>query len=186
MTEKVAVFIDGSNLYATAKALQLDIDYKRVLDYFGPRLLRAYYYTALLEEDIEGNLLEKNPLIPLLDWLTYNGYSVVQKPTKTFIDADGKTKIKGNMDIEIAVDMMCLSGHVSHMWLFSGDGDFKAVVQEVQKRGVHVTVCSTIAVRPPLIADELRRIVDRFVDLVDMKQFIRDGASRSRYAKLAP
>lgn len=183
MTERTAVFIDGSNLYATAKALRLDIDYKRVLDSFGPRLLRAYYYTALLEEDLQGNTVN-NPLVPLLDWLTYNGYCVVQKPTKTFIGSDGTTKIKGNMDIEIAVDMLCMAQHVSHMWLFSGDGDFKAAVQEVQKRGVHVTVCSTISVRPPMIADELRRIADRFVDLADAKQFIRtvNETVRSRYA----
>ena len=150
--ERVAVFIDGANLYATTKSLGFDIDYKRLLREFEQhsRLIRAYYYTALIEDE------EYSSIRPLIDWLDYNGYAVVTKPVKEFVDALGRRKIKGNMDIELAVDAMELAGHIDHMVLFSGDGDFRSVVEAVQRKGVRVSVVSTITTRPPMIADELR------------------------------
>ena len=160
--EKIALFIDGANLYATAKSLGFDIDYKRLLREFQSRgnLLRAFYYTAVIEDQ------EYSSIRPLIDWLDYNGYSVVTKATKEFVDQTGRRKVKGNMDIELAVDAMELAPHIDHMVLFSGDGDFRSLVEAVQRRGVRVTVISTISTQPPMVADELRRQADVFTDIV--------------------
>lgn len=159
--EKLALFIDGSNLYAAAKALDFDIDYKLLLKWAADRgrLVRAFYYTALIEDQ------EYSPIRPLVDWLDYNGYTMVTKPTKEFVDAQGRRKIKGNMDIELAVDMMELADRVDHIMLFSGDGDFRKLVEAVQRKGVRVTVVSTVKSSPPMVADELRRQADHFYDL---------------------
>jgi len=162
--EKLALFIDGSNLFATAKALNFDIDYKRLRSFFARSgiLLRANYYTALLDD------LEYSPLRPLVDWLDYNGYTLITKPTKEFTDSRGEKKIKGNMDMELAIDMMGMSDHVDHMVLFSGDGDFRRLVEAVQRKGVRVTVISSTKTSPSMIADELRRQADVFIELSDM------------------
>jgi len=152
-SNNIALFIDGANLHATAKTLGFDIDYRRLLKEFQSRgtLLRAFYYTAVVEDP------DFSSIRPLIDWLDYNGFTVVTKPTKEFIDATGRRKVKGNMDIELAVDAMELARHVDQVVLFSGDGDFRSLVEAVQRRGVRVTVVSTIATQPPMIADELRR-----------------------------
>jgi uncharacterized LabA/DUF88 family protein len=163
--EKIALFIDGANLYATAKSLGFDIDYKRLLREFQSRgyLLRAFYYTAVIEDQ------EYSSIRPLIDWLDYNGYTVVTKATKEFVDQTGRRKVKGNMDIELAVDAMELADKIDHMVLFSGDGDFRSLVAAVQRRGVRVTVVSTISTQPPMIADELRRQCDVFLDIVELQ-----------------
>src|SRR5216117_4511993 len=137
--EKIALFIDGANLYASAKTLGFDIDYKRLLREFQSRgyLLRAFYYTALAEDQ------KYSSIRPLIDWLDYNGYTVVTKATKEYVDTSGRRKVKGNMDIELAVDAMELAGHIDEMILFSGDGDFRSLVEAVQRRGVRVSVVST-------------------------------------------
>ncbi len=166
--ERVALFIDGANLYATARSLGFDIDYKRLLDVFSSRcnLVRALYYTALVEDQ------EYSPIRPLVDWLDYNGYTMVTKPTKEFTDATGRRKVKGNMDIELAVDVMEMMEHVDHIVLFSGDGDFRRLMEAVQRRGRRTTVVSTLRSQPPMIADELRRQADIFVDLADLQSLI--------------
>src|SRR3984893_15105465 len=172
---RTALFIDGANLYATAKALGFDIDYKLLLREFQCHgtLVRAFYYTAVIEDQ------EFSTVRPLLDWLDYNGFTVVTKPTKEFIDASGHRKIKGNMDIELAVNAMELADHVDHIVLFSGDGDFRSLVEAVQRRGVRVTVVSTISSQPPMIADELRRQADVFTDLVELQSKLgRDPSER--------
>ena len=174
-SNKIALFIDGANLYATAKTLGFDIDYKRLLKEFQSRgtLLRAFYYTAIIEDQ------EYSSIRPLIDWLDYNGYTVVTKATKEFIDASGRRKVKGNMDIELAVDAMELAEHVDQIVLFSGDGDFRSLVEAVQRRGVRVTVVSTISSQPPMIADELRRQADVFTDLVELQSKLgRDPSER--------
>jgi len=174
-SNKIALFIDGANLYATGKTLGFDIDYKRLLKEFQSRgtLLRAFYYTAIIEDQ------EYSSIRPLIDWLDYNGYTVVTKATKEFVDASGRRKVKGNMDIELAVDAMELAQHIDEMVLFSGDGDFRSLVEAVQRRGVRVTVVSTISSQPPMIADELRREADVFIDLVELKTKIgRDPSER--------
>src|ERR1700747_3587549 len=159
--EKIALFIDGATHYATAKALGFDIDYKRLLREFQSRgyLLRAFYYTAVIEDQ------EYSSIRPLIDWLDYNGYTVVTKATKEFVDQTGRRKVKGNMDIELAVDAMEIAPHIDQMVLFSGDGDFTRLVEAVQRRGVRVVVVSTISTQPPMVADELRRQCDQFVVL---------------------
>ena len=178
VSNKIALFIDGANLYATAKTLGFDIDYKRLLKEFQGRgtLLRAFYYTAIIEDQ------EYSSIRPLIDWLAYNGYTVVTKATKEFIDASsGRRKVKGNMDIELAVNAMELAEHIDQMVLFSGDGDFRSLVEAVQRHGVRVTVISTMSSQPPMIADELRRQADVFTDLVELQSKIgREPAERSR------
>lgn len=174
--EKLAVFIDGANLYAAAKSLEFDIDYKRLLTFISgqSRLVRAFYYTALMEDQ------EYSPIRPLIDWLDYNGYSMVTKPAKEFTDSMGRRKVKGNMDIELAIDMMEIADHVDHIVLFSGDGDFRRLVESVQRKGVRVTVVSTIRTSPPMVADELRRQADHFMDLMSLSEQIeRDTPAQS-------
>jgi uncharacterized LabA/DUF88 family protein len=174
-TEKIALFIDGANLYATAKSLGFDIDYKRLLREFQSRgyLVRAFYYTAVIEDQ------EYSSIRPLIDWLDYNGYTVVTKATKEFVDQTGRRKVKGNMDIELAVDAMELAPHIDQMVLFSGDGDFRSLVEAVQRRGVRVIVVSTISTQPPMVADELRRQADQFVDILELQNKIgRDPTER--------
>src|SRR3954467_4548197 len=182
-SEKIALFIDGANLYATAKALGFDIDYQRLLREFQGRgyLMRAFYYRAVIEDQ------ESSSIRPWIDWPDYNGYSVVTKATKEFVDQTGRRKVKGNMDIELAVDAMALAGHMDQMVLFSGDGDFRSLVEAVQRHGVRVTVVSTISTQPPMVADELRRQADQFVDIVELQAKIgRDPAERAAREARAP
>ena len=177
--EKIALFIDGANLYATSRSLGFDIDYRRLLAHFQKRgyLLRAYYYTALVEDQ------EYSSIRPLIDWLDYNGYRVVTKPTKEFTDSSGRRKVKGNMDIELAIDALELASTIDHMVLFSGDGDFRSLVEAMQRRGRKVSVISTVATQPSMIADDLRRQADYFVDLVSLKSEIgRDPSERQERA----
>ena len=164
----IALFIDGANLHATARTLGFDIDYRRLLKEFEGRgsLLRAFYYTAIIEDQ------EYSSIRPLTDWLSYNGYTVITKAVKEFTDASGRRKVKGNMDVELAVDAMDLAGEIDHMVLFSGDGAFRSLVEAVQRRGVRVTVISTISSQPPMIADELRRQTDVFIDLLELKTVV--------------
>jgi uncharacterized LabA/DUF88 family protein len=166
--DRFAIMIDGANLYQSARALGFDIDYRLLLDTFArcARLVRACYYTALLDDQ------EYSPIRPLVDWLDYNGYSVVTKPLKEFTDASGRRKFKGNMDIELAVDAMDMAAHLDHIVLFSGDGDFRRLSEALQRRGLRVTVVSTIKTQPPMIADELRRQADTFLELQDLAPFI--------------
>ena len=166
--ERIGLFIDGANLYAAARSLGFDIDYKRLREEFADkgRLIRALYYTALVEDQ------EYSPIRPLVDWLDYNGYTLVTKPAKEFTDSMGRRKVKGDMDIEIAVDMMIMAEALDHIVLFSGDGDFRRVVEAVQHRGVRVSVVSTIRSQPPMIADELRRQADCFIELQELEPLI--------------
>ncbi|KRR09505.1 NYN domain-containing protein [Bradyrhizobium valentinum] len=172
---KIVLLIDGPNLYAASKTLGFDVDYKRLLKEFQSHgtVLRAFYYNAIIEDQ------EYLSIRPLIDWLDYNGYTVVTKTTREFTDASSHRKVKGSMDIKLAVDAMELAEHIDQMILFSGDGDFRPLVEAIQRRGVRVTVVSTIATHPPMIADELRRQADAFIDLVDLKPKLgRDPSER--------
>jgi uncharacterized LabA/DUF88 family protein len=159
--ERVALFIDGANLYSASRNLGFDVDYRNLLEFFKKRsnVIRAYYYSAVLETE------EYSPLKPLTDWLAYNGYALVTKPAKEFTDAAGRRRVKGNMDIEIAVDMLELSDRIDHVVLFSGDSDFRRLVEAVQRKGVRVSVVSSVRTSPPMVADELRRQCDQFLEL---------------------
>ncbi len=175
--ERTAVFIDGANLYSAAKTLGFDIDYRRLLNLFTEhcRLLRAFYYTALADDQ------EYTPIRPLVDWLDYNGYTMVTKPMKEFTDSMGRRKVKGNMDVELTVDAMEIADRLDHMVLFSGDGDFRSLLEAVQRRGVRCTVVSSVKTQPPMVADELRRQADRFVDLQELAPEIqREGVREPR------
>ena len=181
--EKLALFIDGANLYGAAKGLQFDIDYKRLLELFARKgnLVRAFYYTAVAEDQ------EFSPLRPLVDWLDYNGFAVVTKPLKEFTDAQGRRRVKGNMDIELAIDMLDMAQHIDHAVLFSGDGDFRRLVEAVQRRGVRVSVVSTIRSSPPMASDDLRRQADSFVDLQELGPSIaRAHTSRDDMVRARP
>jgi uncharacterized LabA/DUF88 family protein len=180
--ERVALFIDGANLYSAARALGFDIDYKRLLGLFQTkgRLIRAFYYTALVEEQ------EYSPIRPLIDWLDYNGYTMVTKPVKEFTDATGRRKVKGNMDIELAIDMMEMADKLDHIVLFSGDGDFRRLIEAVQRRGARVTVVSTIRSQPPMVSDDLRRQADAFVELQDLAPQIQRHANERREPRDMP
>ncbi|MCA3368427.1 MAG: NYN domain-containing protein [Roseomonas sp.] len=162
--ERVGLFVDGANLYYATRALGFEVDFAAMLRFFGGStyLVRACYYTALIETE------DYSPLRPLTDWLAYNGWRVVTKPAKEQADPTGRRRIKGNMDIELAVDMMELAPHLDHAVLVSGDGDFRRVVEAVQRQGVKVTVVSTMESQPPMIADELRRQADGFLELADI------------------
>ncbi|HLK25172.1 MAG TPA: NYN domain-containing protein [Caulobacteraceae bacterium] len=166
--DRIALFIDGANLYSAAKNLGFDIDYKKLLAEFRTRgvLIRAYYYTALVENE------DYSPIRPLVDWLDYNGYALVTKTAREYTDREGRKRWRGDMDVEIAVDMMELAAHVDHVVLFSGDGDFRRLVQSVQQKGVRVTVVSTVKSQPPMASDDLRRQADSFVDLQDLASII--------------
>jgi len=167
-TDRLALFIDGANLHAAAKNLGFDIDFKRLLEEFRKRglLIRAYYYTTLVEDQ------DYSPIRPLVDWLDYNGFTLVTKPAKEYIDRDGRKRYRGDMDIELAVDMLELAPKADHMVLFSGDSDFAHLVAAVQRKGVRVTVVSTLKSQPPMASDDLRRQADAFVDLADLADIV--------------
>lgn len=175
--ERVAIFIDGANLYQSARALGFDIDYRRLLKSFAKscRLIRAYYYTALLDDQ------EYSPIRPLVDWLDYNGFTMVTKPLKEFTQTTGRRKFKGNMDVEITVHAMEMAPYVDHIILMSGDGDFRSLAEAVQRKGVRFSVVSTIKPQPPMVADELRRQADFFIELNDLHDMIaREGGPAPR------
>ncbi len=174
--ERVALFIDGANLYSAARGLGFDIDYRKLLVLFESKggLVRPFYYTAIMDD------AEYSPIRPLIDWLDYNGYHMVTKPTKEFTDAMGRRRIKGNMDIELAIDMLEIAQYIDHAVLFSGDGDFRRLVEAVQRKAVRVTVVSTMRSTPPTISDDLRRQADTFIELQDLIPIIGRNSSDRR------
>lgn len=162
--ERVALFIDGANFHSAAKNIGVDVDYRKLLDEFSRhgRFIRASYYTAIVEDQ------DFSPIRPLVDWLDYNGYTLVTKPARDYTDAAGRRRYKGNMDVEIAVDLVQGADYLDHAFLFSGDGDFVPAIQAMQRKGVRISVVSTIKSNPPMAADEIRRAADNFVDLDDL------------------
>jgi uncharacterized LabA/DUF88 family protein len=179
-TDRIALFIDGANLYSASKGLNIDLDFKKLLDEFQKRgvLVRAYYYTAIVEDQ------DYSPIRPLVDWLDYNGFTVVTKPAKEYTDINGRKRHRGDMDVDLAVDMMEMTGHCDHMVLFSGDSDFRRLIEAVQRRGVRVTVVSSVKTQPPMASDELRRQADSFVDLADLAAIVgrpRSSATSPRF-----
>ena len=182
--EKTAFFIDGANLYKAARNLGIDIDYKNLLAKAqdGCQLIRASYYTAMQEDRDQ----DYSPLRPLVDWLDYNGYTMVTKITREFTDAQGRKRFKGSTDVELVVDMMLLADRLDHLILFSGNGDFRRVVEALQAKGVRVSIVSTVKSSPPMASDELRRQADSFIDLADLEKVIgRSGGPARKPAKAA-
>jgi uncharacterized LabA/DUF88 family protein len=166
--ERLGLFIDGANLHGTARALGLEMDFKRLLTMLREhgRLVRANYYTTLIEDEEEYCSIR-----PLIDWLDYNGYSTVTKPVRLSTDPDGR-RARGKIDVELAVDAMRLQRGLDHILIFSGNGDFTRLVSALQELGKRVSIASTLATNPPMVSDELRRQADHFIDLVDLKDQI--------------
>lgn len=163
-SERLAILIDGPNLHTSARGLGFDVDFRRLLACFRSqaRLVRALYFTTLIE-DHEGASLR-----PLVDWLAYNGFSVVSKPAKSFTDGDGRRRVRGSMHVDLAVEALSLAPALDHVVIFSGDGAFKALVGALQQVGKRVSIVSTLASEAPLVSDELRRQADQFIDLSDL------------------
>ncbi|MEH6521193.1 LabA-like NYN domain-containing protein [Sulfitobacter sp.] len=166
--ERIALFVDGPNFYATAKKLEIEVDYKALLSHFADagRLVRANYFTAVNETE------EFQPLRPLLDYIQFNGWNVRTKPALEFTGQDGHRKIKGSMAVELTVDAIALSPHIDHAILFSGDRDFCPLVTHLQAQGVRVSAVSSIKTTPAFIADGLRRQADSFIELDDLRHAI--------------
>ena len=166
--ERIVILIDGVNLNATHKALDFDIDYKKLLAMFRQRgrLVKALFYTTVFEQQ------EYSSVRPLVDWLEYNGFTLVTKPAREIIDSEGRRRIRGSMHVEMVVDALRLADSVDHIVLFAGEGGFRSLIEAIQQKGKRVTVVSTLQSRPPMVADELRRQADEFVDLADLEPMI--------------
>ena len=166
--ERLAVLIDGANLYAASRLLDFEVDFRLLRQEFSRRgkLVRIGYYNSVLEGE------EFTPLRPLLDWLDYNGFRVVTRPMREVVEAPGRRRVKGNLEVHIAVEAMEIADRVDHIVLFAGDGDFRPLLAALQRRGVRVTVVSTIRSQPALVSDDLRRQADAFVELADLQALI--------------
>lgn len=178
VNEKTALFIDGANLYKSARNLGFDMDYKSLLakSRDNSQFVRAYYYTAMQDE--RGQ--DFSPLRPLVDWLDYNGYTMVTKTSREFTDSQGKKRFKGSIDIELTVDLLTLSSQIDHAIIFTGNGDFRRAIEAAQAAGVKVSVISTMKSSPPMASDELRRQADMFIDLVDLEKEIGRSGGQKR------
>jgi len=176
--ERTAFFIDGANLYKAARNLGFDIDYKSLLAkaQSSCQLLRASYYTAIQEDRDQ----DYSPLRPLVDWLDYNGYTMVTKTTREFTDQQGRKRFKGSTDIELVVDMLLLADRLDHIVIFSGNGDFRRAIEALQAKGLRVSVVSTVKSSPPMASDELRRQADSFMDLADLEKIIGRSSAPQR------
>lgn len=108
--------------------------------------------------------------------MAYNGFTVVSKPSKDFIDSSGEAVLKGNMDGEMIVDMMAISENLDHIVVFSDDGDFRYAIEKLQERGKRVTVVSSEG----SIANELKRQADTYVDLEELHPFIESSHEPTR------
>jgi uncharacterized LabA/DUF88 family protein len=176
MRERVAFFVDGANFYQTARNLNIDIDYRRMLTSFvgDAYLLRAHYYTAMADDQ------EFSSLRPLIDWLDYNGFQITTKAMREFTDNNGqRRRVRPSLDVDLTVDAMTLAEKVNHIVLFSGDGNYRALVEALQKKGVKVTVVSSLKTNPSMVSDELRRTADHFLDLADLtERLCRDPSDR--------
>ncbi len=160
-SERIIAFIDGPNMHATVRALGFEIDYRKLLEHLRKQghFLRVLYYTAIVEDQ------EFSTFRPLADWLDYNGYTMVTKPARGFTDSTGRRRFRTSMDVELAVDAMRLSKNADHVILFSGEQSFASLVSALQQMGKRVTVISTIETQPAMVADELRRAADQFIDI---------------------
>ncbi len=170
--ERTFAFIDGPNLHATVRALGFEIDYRKLLEHLRTqgRLIRVLYYTAIVEDQ------EFSTFRPLADWLDYNGYTMVTKPARGYTDSTGRRRFRTSMDVELAVDAMRLADKADHIILFSGEQSFASLVSALQQLGKRVTVISTIETQPAMVADELRRQADHFIDIDSLQaQIARQG-----------
>jgi uncharacterized LabA/DUF88 family protein len=166
--ERTFAFIDGPNLHATVRALGFEIDYRKLLEHLRTQghLIRVLYYTAIVEDQ------EFSTFRPLADWLDYNGYTMVTKPARGYTDSTGRRRFRTSMDVELAVDAMRLADTADHIILFSGEQSFTSLASALQQLGKRVTVISTIETQPAMVADELRRQADHFIDIDSLQSQI--------------
>jgi uncharacterized LabA/DUF88 family protein len=160
--KRIGIFIDGSNLYWSAKVLGFRVDFTKILKFYKDQgeVTHAFYFTALPPKDVQSELRR------MIDFIDYNGWTVIQKETKQYLNADGASKLKGNMDVEIAVHVGEVAPFITDLVLFSGDGDFRVLLESIQRRyGIHTTVVSARS----LVADALRRQSHEFKDLSDLR-----------------
>ena len=161
---RVAVFIDGNNLFHAARFHNIDIDYNKLLRVLlgDGRLLRAFFYTGVDAgaERQQGFLL----------WMRRNGFRVVQKELKTFYDGTRKA----NLDVEIAVDMLSLAGRYDTAVLVSGDEDFVYALNSVAYKGCRVEVAGFRSNTAPRLIDT----ADFFIDLGDIAELVRKDATQ--------
>lgn len=167
---ETVILVDGANAYAASKALGFAIDYEKVRTTYDEPVRKAFFFTALPKDIREPSLVR-----PLVDFLTYNAWTVITHEMSEWTDPDsGQVRKKGNMDTEITVTAMEMASLGYDLVIFSGDGDFHYMVEYVQRRyGCKVTVVSTIVTKPPMCADKLRRQADHFIDLADMRAAIK-------------
>ena len=181
--ERTAFFIDGPNLYVATRCLQFEMDYRKLLDYFSSRchLIRASYYTPLHQDQ------EYSPRHALANWLDYNGFNVVTPRSREYSN-EGRRKVKNDMEIELVIDAFEAAAHLDHIVLFSGNGDYTRLASSLQGRGKTVSVVSTLLANPPMVSDELRRQVNYFIELKDLREHVerefdneRDSGSHQTY-----
>jgi len=175
--DRVALVIDGPNLYGTLKALNRDADFKAIYAYFSAhcRLKNCNYYVALPTTD------EYNPVQKLVDWLGYNGYRVSTKPLRQHIDEEGRRRVRGSMAVEMAIDMaeMAASSNFDRIVLFSGDTDLRYAIEAAQRKGTPVTMVTSLK----SISDEVRWQADRFVEIESVLDIISKPSSRPSQAQ---
>lgn len=196
--QRVAVFIDGWNFrYATYESFGLRVDYTKLLRYFAENtvLVRAYFYTGEWDDSAISRYARiTSPDDPLTKqremeqqrdgerafwrFLNRNGYRVVRKPVRVMTpDEEGTPKMKADLDLEIAIDMLTLAEKCDRIVLVSGDGDFAPLVDAVAKRGVRVAVVSTQADEAFRNAryrasDDLLDAADEFIPIESIRKFI--------------
>jgi uncharacterized LabA/DUF88 family protein len=174
--ERIAVFVDGANIHATLRQLDFQFDYKLLREFFGDcgELLRSYYYTAMKPDG------QNDSVKPLVDFLQLNGWTTITKPFR-YQGEPGEITIKGNLDCEITVDMIRMSEFVDHLVLFSGDGDFRYLIEHLQDRGKRVTVASSRVTKTAVLSNELAKQADNFIELETLKLFAgRETKDRAR------
>lgn len=168
--EKVAVFIDAVNLDYTMKALGFSINwvkFRKLFDNHRMYLSTIKYYTAV--DELEGG---ERPLQRLLDFLSDNGYELVTKKAKAYVNREtGERRVKGNIDVEFTCDVLSVCQHVDRVVLVTGDGDFATLVQRVQLVGRRVTIVSSK--KSNMLSGDLRRAAGGdLMDLADMRELV--------------
>ncbi len=166
--ERIALFIDGANVYAAAKRLGWNFDHRKILEHFATqgRLYNAFYYTA-----VPYPIDDKQKRFT--DALTYMGYTVRTRPLREATDESGQTYRRANLDIELVTDLLTTEGQYDVAVLLTGDGDFERPVEVLRARGKRVVVTSILE----MTSYELRNAADTYVDLGSL----RDQVERPGY-----
>ncbi len=163
MMERIALFIDGANVYAAAKRLGWNFDHRKILEHFGGygTLHNAFYYTAvpLPMDDKQKRFI---------DALTYMGYTVRTRPLRESTDEHGDTQRRASLDIEIVTDLLTTDARYDTAVLLTGDGDFERPVEVLRARGKRVIVASI----PEMTSYELRNAADQYIDFKDIREAV--------------